>query len=116
MSLFKPISAISRRINYHSSQFLLQTNVYINHFCSSSEIRISDRIRQKLELEFCTEDVHITDTSGGCGTFFSIEIISEKFNGLKTFQRHKMVNKVLKEDIEQLHGLTLKTSTIDENK
>lgn len=71
------------------------------------------KIRSKLEAEFEPVELQIYDTSGGCGSFFGIELKSAKFNGLKTFQQHKLVNKTLKEEMAIVHGVTLKTSPTD---
>lgn len=53
--------------------------------------------------------LEVEDTSGGCGTFFSISISSEEFQGKSMLQQHKLVQEILKEEIPQIHGLTLKT-------
>merc|ERR1719251_751464 len=87
-------------------------NQYHRHFCASSE-SLESKIRQKLESELEPTELNVYDTSGGCGSFFGIEIKSHHFNGKKTFQQHKLVNKVLKEEIEILHGLSLKTHPTD---
>ena len=71
------------------------------------------KIRNKLESELEPTELNIYDTSGGCGSFFGIEIKSSQFNGKKTFQQHKMVNKILKEEIATVHGITLKTYPTD---
>jgi len=45
------------------------------------------------------------DRSGGCGSFYAIEISSPAFKGLSTIKQHKLVNTCLKEDIKTIHGL-----------
>ena len=84
------------------------------YFCSNESIET--KIRSKLEAELEPVELQIFDTSGGCGSFFGIEVKSAKFNGLKTFQQHKLVNKVLKDEIATVHGLTLKTHPTDTDK
>lgn len=42
---------------------------------------------------------------GGCGTFYQIIIASEAFKGVPTVKQHRMVNEVLKQEIEGIHGL-----------
>ena len=42
---------------------------------------------------------------GGCGTFYQIIIASEAFRGVPTVKQHRMVNEVLKQEIEGIHGL-----------
>ena len=46
--------------------------------------------------------------SGGCGSFYAITIASEAFKGLPTIKQHRLVNEVLKEDIEGIHGLQVR--------
>ena len=42
---------------------------------------------------------------GGCGTFYQIIIASDAFKGVSTVKQHRMVNEVLKQEIEGIHGL-----------
>merc|ERR1712129_636098 len=75
------------------------------HTFSASASSLESTMRTKLQAELEPTELNIHDTSGGCGSFFGIEITSHHFNGKKTFQRHKLVNKVLKEEIAVVHGL-----------
>ena len=47
----------------------------------------------------------------GCGAFFSIRVVSEEFQGKATLARHRLVKKLLAEEIADIHGLTLETLT-----
>ena len=48
---------------------------------------------------------------------FEIIIVSEKFDNRNKIERHRMVNKSLKEEfLSDLHSATIKTYTIDEFK
>ena len=48
---------------------------------------------------------------------FDITIVSEKFKNIKRLDRHRMVNKCLKEEfLIDLHSAIIKTYTIDEFK
>ena len=48
---------------------------------------------------------------------FEIIIVSEKFRNLNRMERHRMVNKSLKEEfLSDLHSITLKTYTMEEYK
>ncbi|KAG6903072.1 hypothetical protein C0995_006259 [Termitomyces sp. Mi166 len=53
---------------------------------------------------------------GGNGeTHFSVQIVSDAFQGKTTMQRHRMVYFALSEELAQgLHSLSLKTKTTDE--
>ncbi|KAE9411235.1 bola-like protein, partial [Gymnopus androsaceus JB14] len=50
---------------------------------------------------------------GGSGeTHFSLEIVSDKFEGKTTMQRHRLIYSTLSEELNQgLHSLSLKTRT-----
>ncbi|WWC89862.1 uncharacterized protein L201_004790 [Kwoniella dendrophila CBS 6074] len=66
-------------------------------------------IYEKLKSTFPGKRLEVQDVSGGCGSFYAILISSPKFKGLSTIKQHKLVNACLKEDIEGIHGLQLKT-------
>ncbi len=52
------------------------------------------------------------EVSGKGETHFSIEVVSEKFEGQPLIQRHRMINDSLKNEFETgLHALSLKTKT-----
>jgi stress-induced morphogen len=40
-----------------------------------------------------------------------IELISEEFEGKTILQQHKLVQEILKKEIKEMHGLTLKTKS-----
>ncbi|PSS36881.1 hypothetical protein PHLCEN_2v1309 [Hermanssonia centrifuga] len=67
-------------------------------------------IFRKLTDRFSPKELAVQDVSGGCGTFYAISISSEAFKGLATVKQHRLVNETLKEEIEGIHGLQLKTS------
>jgi len=49
-------------------------------------------------------------------THFSVEIVSEAFEGLSRVDRHKRVYEVLKDELAtHVHALRLKTLTVDED-
>ncbi|KAF8211445.1 bola-like protein [Mycena galopus ATCC 62051] len=67
-------------------------------------------IRNKLTERFSPSQLQILDTSGGCGTFFAITIASEAFKGIPMVKQHQLVTRTIKEEIEEIHGLQIKTS------
>ena len=71
---------------------------------------VESAIQQKLQSALSVKEVDVRDTSGGCGTMFEIKIVAEEFQNKSIVQQHKVVAKVLKEDISQWHGFTLMTS------
>ncbi|KAI0092574.1 bola protein, partial [Irpex rosettiformis] len=62
-------------------------------------------IHAKLTDRFNPTELAVQDVSGGCGTFYAISITSEVFKGLPTVKQHRLVNEVLKKEIEGIHGL-----------
>ncbi|KAI0052556.1 bola-like protein [Auriscalpium vulgare] len=63
----------------------------------------------KLADRFQPSELLVQDVSGGCGSFYAITISSEAFKGIPIVKQHRLVNDVLKKDIESIHGLQLKT-------
>jgi len=49
--------------------------------------------------------VHFGFHLGGCGTFYAITIASAAFKGIPMVKQHRLVNEVLKKEIEGIHGL-----------
>ena len=84
----------------------LPSLTYSRAFASETE----SAIQGKLESALTVRDVGVRDTSGGCGTMFEIKVVAEDFRNKSIVQQHKLVTKVLKEDISQWHGFTLITS------
>eukprot|EP01111_Echinosteliopsis_oligospora_P004764 TRINITY_DN1783_c0_g1_i2.p1 TRINITY_DN1783_c0_g1~~TRINITY_DN1783_c0_g1_i2.p1 ORF type:complete len:149 (-),score=38.94 TRINITY_DN1783_c0_g1_i2:41-487(-) len=76
---------------------------------SSNNVR-EERMKQILVQGLETDDVNIIDLSGGCGAMYRIEVTSKKFKGKTIVNQHRMVNELLKDEIANMHGLTVKTS------
>ncbi|KAJ8588756.1 bola-like protein [Rhizopogon salebrosus TDB-379] len=66
-------------------------------------------IYKKLTDKFSPTELDVQDISGGCGDFYAIKIASEAFKGLSTLNQHRLVTRVLKEEIEGIHGLQVQT-------
>lgn len=67
-------------------------------------------IKEKLLRHFPgNQIVEVQDTSGGCGTFYSIRVIADEFKGKSVIEQHKMINSILKEEVANWHGMTLIT-------
>lgn len=56
----------------------------------------------------CTS-LEVQDISGGCGSMYGIDIVSERFRGLGMLKQQRLVNQVLGEEIKGWHGVQLKT-------
>ncbi|KAI9510988.1 bola protein, partial [Russula earlei] len=66
-------------------------------------------IRDKLSEHFQPSELLVQDVSGGCGTFYAITIASAAFKGIPVVKQHRLVNEVLKKEIEGIHGLQVHT-------
>lgn len=66
-------------------------------------------IYSKLSQKFSPSQLQVQDVSGGCGTFYAITIASRSFKGLPIVKQHKLVTETLKQEIEGIHGLQIKT-------
>ncbi|KAI0775420.1 bola protein, partial [Irpex lacteus] len=62
-------------------------------------------IYNKLSEKFKPTELAVQDVSGGCGSFYAISITSDAFRDLSTVKQHRLVNEVLKKEIEGIHGL-----------
>lgn len=53
----------------------------------------------------------VTDISGGCGQSFDIVVVSNSFLGKNKLQRSRLVNRILKDEIAQIHAFSCKCYT-----
>ena len=89
-----------RSIGRYSAAYVVRA------FATETESAIQDKLQKTLTVK----DLDVKDTSGGCGTMFQIKIAAEEFESKSIVQQHKIVTKVLQDDISQWHGFTLLTS------
>ena len=69
------------------------------------------KLHEKLVNALNASALVVSDISGGCGSMYSVQITSPKFQGLSVLKQHRMVKDVLKDDIKQMHGIQIKTFT-----
>ena len=63
-----------------------------------------------LQKELKPVKLEVQDISGGCGSMYGIEVVSERFRGLSVLKQQRLVNQVLGEEIRGWHGVQLRTS------
>jgi len=63
-----------------------------------------------LQKELEPTKLEVQDISGGCGSMYGIEVVSERFRGLSMLRQQRLVNSVLGEEIKGWHGVQLKTA------
>ena len=71
----------------------------------SSEESIREKLVSSLQATFA----EVEDISGGCGSMYKLEVESELFRGVSMVKQHQMVTNSLKDEIKEMHGLTIKT-------
>jgi stress-induced morphogen len=66
-------------------------------------------VEQTLKDKLGAKQIEVYDTSGGCGTSFEVSLlVSEQFQGKRALERHRLINGALKEEMEQIHALSIK--------
>ena len=70
----------------------------------------SEAMEAKLRDELDAVNVTVEDVSGGCGAMYKAYVESPRFVGLGVVKQHKLVQGVLKAEIAEMHGFTLKTA------
>lgn len=68
---------------------------FSREFCSpaGTEEAIKQKILRQLRGD---ATVDVRDASGGCGTFYRIEVSAEEFRGRTTIEQHRKINSILK--------------------
>ncbi|KAF6205700.1 hypothetical protein GE061_019873 [Apolygus lucorum] len=57
------------------------------------------------------KSVEVLDVSGGCGAMYEIYVEAPQFKGLSIVKQHRLVTDALKEEIKDMHGLRIQTSS-----
>ncbi len=79
--------------------------------CSTEKASTAAVMQKVLTETLSPVHLAIEDTSGGCGAFFRIVVVSPAFEGKRTMARHRVVQGAIAESIKGMHGLTLMTHT-----
>ncbi|MCP4877156.1 MAG: BolA/IbaG family iron-sulfur metabolism protein [Gammaproteobacteria bacterium] len=81
---------------------------------------IQAAIEQKLASEYHIDylqvenESHMHNVAAGSESHFKVTIVSDSFNDQMLIKRHRMVNKTLQQEMQQIHALSLHTLTPDE--
>ena len=81
---------------------------------------MQETIEQKLANEFKADflqvenESHMHNVAPGSESHFKVTIVSDAFNDQMLIKRHRMVNKALQQEMQQIHALALHTLTPDE--
>ncbi|KAL8211309.1 hypothetical protein R6Q57_005746 [Mikania cordata] len=66
-----------------------------------------EQVESALRSKLSPSHIEVIDTSGGCGTSFKVEVVSEQFEGKRLLERHRMVNGALVEEMKDIHALSI---------
>ncbi len=90
---------------------------------SSRKTRLLDSIQRKLEKAFPSSVVKVVDNSPShashmqnapsCGTttHVQIQVVSDAFAGVSILERHKKIYELLRDEILELHAITIDAKT-----
>jgi stress-induced morphogen len=74
-----------------------------------SPTKMQQRLEARLMEALQPTKLEIADNSGGCGQIFHVDIVSAAFDGKQLLARHRLVNSALKEEMKEIHALTIGT-------
>ncbi|GMH59718.1 hypothetical protein TrLO_g6444 [Triparma laevis f. longispina] len=90
----------------------LQTSTLSRHLTTvvNSEESLTKLIFEGLDDG--NANVEVKDISGGCGSMYDVQVESSVFKGMSKVKQSRMVQDLIKKEIGEMHGLTLKTKAI----
>ncbi|KAM0693399.1 hypothetical protein Q7P36_006654 [Cladosporium allicinum] len=74
-------------------------------FLDQNELKIFNMLKEALN----PVRLEVQDVSGGCGSMYALDIVSEQFKGLPIVKQHRLVNSVLGDELKKWHGVQMKT-------
>lgn len=78
----------------------------IIHAKSEAEKAIADKISSGISS---AATISVQDVSGGCGSFYQIEVVASEFEGQSMIKQHRRICSVLEEEMKAWHGSKLIT-------
>ncbi|KAK6043603.1 BolA-like protein [Cooperia oncophora] len=75
---------------------------------TEAELRMAKLLQEKING---VTQVEVNDVSSGCGSMYSVFVESSAFKGLSKVAQHKMVTGILKNEIRDMHGLSITTKS-----
>ncbi|OQO13765.1 hypothetical protein B0A48_01996 [Cryoendolithus antarcticus] len=74
-------------------------------FLGEGELKVFNILKNSLH----PTKLEVQDVSGGCGSMYALDVVSAEFAGLPIVKQHRLVTKVLGEEIKKWHGVQMKT-------
>ena len=90
------------------------------NYPTCNPMTMQNTIESRLNAAFGTEflevqnESHMHNVAPGSESHFKVTIVSHQFEGLMLIKRHRLVNKVLEQELKQIHALALHTMTATE--
>ena len=77
---------------------------------------IESRLNSSFSIEHLAieNESHLHNVAPGSESHFKVTIVSEDFSELMLIKRHRLVNKALQQELQNIHALALHTMTPDE--
>jgi BolA protein len=77
---------------------------------------IEQKLASEYEIDFLQveNESHMHNVAPGSESHFKVTIVSDSFKDQMLIKRHRMVNKTLQQEMQQIHALALHTLTPDE--
>ncbi|CRG97936.1 BolA-like protein, putative [Plasmodium gallinaceum] len=75
------------------------------------KMHIQKIIEEKLSHVLKPTFLELIDKSCGCGTSFDAVIVSNNFANKKLLDRHRIVNDIIKEELQNIHAFSMKCHT-----
>lgn len=74
---------------------------------------IESRLKSAFSIEYLdvSNESHMHNVAPGSESHFKVTIVSDDFDDLMLIKRHRLVNNVLVEEIQEIHALALHTLT-----
>jgi BolA protein len=74
---------------------------------------IESRLTAALDVAYLEvqNESHMHNVAPGSESHFKVTIVSDQFEGLMLIKRHRRVNKILEQELQQIHALALHTLT-----
>ncbi|CRH00507.1 BolA-like protein, putative [Plasmodium relictum] len=75
------------------------------------KMNIQKIIEEKISRVLKPTFLELIDKSCGCGTSFDAVIVSSNFANKKLLDRHRIVNDIIKEELQNIHAFSMKCHT-----
>ncbi len=82
----------------------------------SMQITIEQKLSGELEVDYLQveNESHLHNVAPGAESHFKVTIVSNSFDDKILIKRHRAVNQILRQDMQQIHALALHTLTPQE--